>query len=90
MSLIKNEHIVYAYAPLLEGDQCLLLVGITDTGWQYLQQEPGNFLKADPPPGRQFANVKDVWIVRGKDKQEIREMLQTVARQKGTSITEAH
>lgn len=86
---MKNEHIVYAYAPLLDGG-CLLLVGVTDVGWEYLKVEPGNFLKATPPEGGTFADVKDVWVVRGKDKADIRAMLNTVARQKGIALTEAH
>lgn len=87
---MKNEHIVYAYAPLLDNGGCLLLVGITDTGWEYLKREGGNFLKATPPEGQEFANVTDVWIVRGKDKAEIRTMLHTVAEQKQIKLTEAH
>ena len=87
---MKNEHIVYAYAPLLDGGGCLLLVGVTDVGWEYLKHEPGNFLKATPPEGKAFANVTDVWIVRGKDKADIRAMLNTVAKQQQITLTEAH
>ena len=86
---MKNEHIVYAYAPLLGGNSNLLLVGITDTGWEYLCKEGGNFLHASPPTG-EFSNIKQVWIVRGKDKQEIRTMIQTVAKQMNVKLTEAH
>ena len=85
---MKNEHIVYAYAQLLDGGW-LLLVGITDIGWEYLKREGGNFLKATAPNG-QFSDVADVWIVRGENKQDIREMIQTIARQKGVRISEAH
>lgn len=88
MASMKNEHIIYAYVPLIEGDN-LLLVGITDIGWEYLKGESGNFLKADPP-GVEFSRVRAVWVVRGKDKAEIREMLKTVARQKGVPLHEAH
>lgn len=89
MNQMKNEHIVYAYAPLLDNGGCLLLVGITDVGWEYLKHESGNFLKATPPAGvKAFSNVTDVWIVRGKDKAEIRTMLQTIATQKGITVTE--
>jgi hypothetical protein len=88
---MKNEHIVYAYAPLLEGGgKCLLIVGITDVGWEYLKQEGGNFLTARPPAGAEFSNVADVWIVRGKDKADVRTMLETVARQNGITLTTAH
>ena len=80
---MKNEHIVYAYAPLLKGGN-LLLVGITETGWEYLGEESGNFLKTTPPSG-QF-RVDDVWIVRAKDKAEIRQMMQTVADQAGIPL----
>ena len=84
-AMMKNEHIVYAYAPILGGSN-LLLVGITDVGWEYLKKENGNFLKADPP-GPEFANIKSVWVVRGKDKQEIRDMLAKVAEQQGIKIS---
>jgi hypothetical protein len=86
---MKNEHIVYAYAPLLD-DGCLLLVGVTDTGWEYLKVEPGNFLKVTPPSGQQFTNVKNVWVVRGKDKADIRAMLHTIAKQMQVTLTEAN
>lgn len=87
MSSIKNEHIVYAYAPLISGSN-LLLVGITDIGWEYLGEESGNFLKASSPT-LEFKDVKEVWIVRAKDKREIREMLFTIAKQMNVKITEA-
>lgn len=91
MTTVKNEHIVYAYAPLLEGDGCLLLVGITDVGWDFLKRESGNFLKVTPPDGRQeFTSVTQTWIVRGKDKQDIHAMLKTVADQKGIALTWAN
>ncbi len=87
---MKNEHIVYAYAPLLDGGGCLLLVGITDAGWDYLIKEGGNFLRATPPSQSPFSEVADVWVVRGKDKADIRAMLQSIARQKNVTIMEAH
>lgn len=88
MATVKNEHIVYAYAPLFDGGN-LLLVGITDHGWKYLKKESGNYLHASPPGG-QFSNVSQVWVVRGKDKQEIREMILSVAQQMGVTINFAH
>lgn len=87
---MKNEHIIYAYAPLVEGGGYLLLVGLTDIGWEYLKFESGNFLKCDTLPGVGFMHVRDVWIVRGKDKQEIRTLIRAVAEQQGVTITEAH
>lgn len=86
---VKNQHIVYAYARLLNG-RCLLLVGITDYGWEYLKKEPGNFLTVTPPPGKEFADVVETWIVRGKDKKEIRDMVFKIAKQVGVDLHEAH
>jgi hypothetical protein len=88
MATIKNEHIVYAYAPILDGGN-LLLVGITDIGWEYLKKESGNYLHANPP-SKEFSNVKEVWIVRGKDKQEIRDMMKTVADQMKVPLSFPH
>lgn len=82
---MKNEHIVYAYAPILDGGN-LLLVGITDVGWEYLKEQLGNYLHASPPNST-FSNVKEVWIVRGKDKQEIRTMIETAAKLRGVPLT---
>lgn len=88
MPTMKNEHIIYAYAPILGGSN-LLLVGITDIGWEYLKQESGNFLQASPPNG-EFSNVQQVWIVRGKDKAEIRAMMYAAARNMGVPLTDVH
>jgi len=85
---IKNEHIIYAFAPLLEGDN-LLLIGITDIGWEFLKKESGNFLTVDHPTSA-FRNVKRTWIVRGKDKKEIREMIKTIAKQMGVLLDFEH
>lgn len=82
---MKNEHIIYAYAPLLGGNSNLLLVGITDIGWEYLCKEGGNFLHASPPNG-EFSNIQQVWIVRGKDKEEIRKMLFKTAEQRTSKL----
>lgn len=87
---MKNEHIVYAYAPILERNGHLLLVGITDVGWEYLKKEGGNYLHATPPSGQFIVN--DVWIVRGKDKEDIKNMIKMVGEQLGVDVTisEAH
>lgn len=84
MVKIKNEHIVYAYMPLRDGGN-LVLVGITDIGWEYLGQESGNYLTASPPAG-QFQNITGVWIVRAKDKAEVHKMIYTIARQAGVEV----
>ena len=83
---LKNEHIIYAYAPLIAGGN-LLLVGITDIGWEYLKKENGNYLHADPP-SKEFRNVTSVWVVRGKDKEEIKELIRTVAKQNKIELYE--
>lgn len=85
---MKNEHIVYAYAPILDGGN-LLLIGVTDIGWEYLKQESGNYLTASPPNST-FSNVKEVWVVRGKNKQEIRTMIETAARLRGVTVSYPH
>lgn len=85
---MKNEHIVYAFAPLLEGGN-LLLIGITDVGWEFLKKEYGNFLHVKSSSG-EFRDVKETWVVRGKDKQDIHSMIETIARQMGVTLTIAH
>ena len=85
---MKNEHIIYAFAPILDGGN-LLLVGITDIGWEYLKGEPGNFLHANPPNST-FSNVKEVWIVRGESKADVMNMIKTAAKLRGVSISFEH
>lgn len=81
---MKNEHIVYAYAPLFGGSN-LLLIGITDIGWEYLCKESGNYLHANPP-NAEFYDVKEVWVVRGKDKNEIVNMIKKAAELRGVKL----
>lgn len=88
MAQIKNEHIIYAYAPLLAGSN-ILIIGVTDIGWEYLKKEHGNFLDVKSP-GPEFLNVKQVIVVHGKDKKDIRDMMFKMAENAGVKITEAH
>lgn len=72
-----NEHIIYAYAECEKGDY-LLIVGITDIGWEYLKNEPGNYLDVSPPIPS-YHNINKVIIVRGKDKEEVKNLIYKAA-----------
>lgn len=84
MATVKNEHVVYAYMPLVTGGT-LLLVGITDIGWEYLKEEYGNFLKSPYPPSGLDA-TQSIWIVRGVNKEDIKRMIARIAEQQGAPI----
>ena len=82
---VKNEHIVYAYGYLQQGGS-LLLIGITDIGWEYLKKEPGNFLNINNFP---LSNPCNIWVVRGKDKEEIKKMMR-IALPQVQELSERH
>jgi hypothetical protein len=92
MTQIKNEHIIYAYAPIHEHGS-VLIIGLTDIGWEHLKKEDGNFLNVQPPghsSGSQFLNVQQVLVLRGQNRQEIRNMMTKMAEKAGVKIVEAH
>lgn len=66
MSHIKNEHLIYAYGELEDGN-FVLIVGVTDKGIETLQNKLT--LLVDPP--RVFP-VKNVIIFHEKDKETLK------------------
>lgn len=68
---MKNQHIIYVYGEIEGG--CVLVIGITDIGYEYLKKERGNFLDASHPnPKGVFKDVKKVMVLHGKDKDDIK------------------
>lgn len=84
MASIKNEHIVWGYAPT-EGGGHVVLIGLTEVGLDYLRTQPGQTLLANPP-GRGFANVTQVVVFHEKDKATLKERF----RQAGMPVSEVN
>lgn len=76
MATVKNEHIVWAYGEREDGGQ-VLIVGLTDTGLEYLKagQEREKGTLVVNPPGRGFANVRQVILFHEKDKATLKQRL---------------
>jgi hypothetical protein len=82
---LKNEHIVWAYGQ--DGDgRDVVMVGLTDTGLEYLKTRPGMTLLVQPPPGMKFADVSHVVVFHETTKDAIKALL----RQSGMVVSEAH
>lgn len=73
MATMKNQHIVYYYAEYNHGGY-LLVIGITPIGWDYLNEEQGNFLTASHPE-IPFINVREVWVITGESKEDIKQQM---------------
>jgi hypothetical protein len=85
MADMKNEHIVWAYGK--DGaDRDVVMIGLTETGLDYLRTKPGMTLLAQPPAGITFADVSHVVVFHEKTKDAIKGLL----RQSGMVISEAH
>lgn len=82
---VKNEHIVWAYGQDGAGRQ-VVMIGLTNTGLDYLRTSPGMTLLAQPPPGITFADVSHVIVFHEQTKDAIKALL----RQSGMVISEAH
>lgn len=82
---MKNEHIVWAYGKDGDGRQ-VVMIGLTNTGLNYLRATPGMTLLAQPPPGIRFADVSHVVVFHETTKEAIKALL----RQSGMVISEAH
>lgn len=78
MTEIKNEHFMYAYCPLIEGGN-LLILGITDKGVEYLKETEGNFLTMEPPDPT-YCNVKKSIVVYGKDKEALHKLFEQASK----------
>lgn len=77
MTNIKNEHIVWAYADREDGSGQVLILGLTDTGLQYLKAGVGTEKKTlvVNPPGKGFANVMQVVVFHEKNKATLKQRL---------------
>lgn len=74
MSLIKNEHIVWAYADREDGNGQVVFLGLTDHGIAYLKA------------GKGFVNVTQIVVFHEKDKATLKERF----RQAGVAISEVN
>lgn len=88
MSTIKNEHIVWAYADKDDGSGQVLILGVTDTGLDYLKAGVGTEKKTlvVNPPGKGFANVVQVVVFHEKDKATLKQRLHEA----NIIVSEAH
>lgn len=86
MATIKNEHLVWVYAddPDRPGSK-LVFLGLTEMGLQYLKNNPGQTLLANPP-GTGFANVSQIVMFSAKDKAALKDFF----RQAGHVISEVN
>ena len=79
VSTIKNEHVVWGYADRQDGKGQVVLVGITDVGLRYLQDQPGQTLLVNPP-GAGFTNVTQIVVFAAKDKAELKDLFRKAGR----------
>jgi hypothetical protein len=85
MTMIKNEHIVWAYAEREDGKGQVLIVGLTPTGIDYMKATFGQTLVINPP-GRGFSNVTQVIVFTAASKAELKDIL----RQSGVTVSEVN
>lgn len=83
--MMKNEHIVWAYAEREDGKGQVVIVGLTDHGLKYLRNTPGQTLLVNPP-GNGFANVNQIMIFHEKDKAALKQRL----RDAGVAVSEVN
>lgn len=85
---MKNEHIIWAYADREDGAGQILIIGITDTGLDYLKAGEGRDKKTlvVDPPGRGFTNVTQVVVFNEKDKATLKQRL----RESGIPVSEVN
>lgn len=85
---MKNEHIVWAYADRQDGSGQVLIIGITDTGLEFLKAGIGKDKKTlvVDPPGKGFANVTQVVVFNEKDKETLKQRL----REANTIVSEVN
>ena len=74
MPSIKNEHIVWAYGEREDGAGQVVIVGLTDTGIDYMKRTHGQSLVIDPP-GRGFTNVTQIVVFTAASKAELKGIL---------------
>lgn len=69
---MKNEHIVYAYAPNTVKGGYVLIVGLTPAGCDYLKENPGMTLNVTQ---KRFTEITDVVVFGAESKQAIKDIL---------------
>jgi hypothetical protein len=85
MAMIKNEHIVWAYAEREDGLGQMVIVGLTDQGLKYLKNTPGQTLLVNPP-GNGFSNVTQIVVFAEKDKATLKQRF----RESGVTVSEVN
>lgn len=75
--MIKNEHLVWAYADRTDAEGQVVIIGLTETGLDYLRENPSQTLLANPP-GKGFANVTQIVVFHEKDKATLKARLRAV------------
>jgi hypothetical protein len=83
MGSVKNEHIVYAYAPNTGKGGYVLIVGLTPTGCDYLKDNPGMTLNVTQ---KRFTEITDVVVFGAESKQAIKDLLAKA----GTVVSEVN
>lgn len=83
MANVKNEHIVYAYAPNAKKGGSVLIVGLTPAGCDYLKANPGMTLVVT---NQRFTELTDVVVFGAESKQAIKDILAKA----GTIVSEVH
>ena len=80
---MKNEHIIYAYAPNTEKGGYVLIVGLTPAGCDYLKENPGMTLTVTQ---KRFTELTDVVVFSAESKQALKDILAKA----GTIVSEVH
>lgn len=80
---MKNEHIVYAYAPNAEKGGYVLIIGLTPAGCDYLKENPGMTLTVTE---KRFTELTDVVVFGAESKQAIK----TILAKAGHIVSEVH
>ena len=83
--MIKNEHIVWAYAERQDGAGQVVIVGLTDKGIEHMKRAPGESLVINPPMNG-FANVTQIVVFAAASKAELKGILQ----QSGIVVSEVN
>lgn len=81
---MKNEHIIWAYAPLTDGTGHVVMIGVTDEGIREMRENKLTLLAN--PPGRGFANVAQIVVFHEKDKATLKQRL----RESGVPVSEVN
>jgi hypothetical protein len=86
--MIKNEHIVWAYADRQDGIGQVLVIGLTDTGLDFLKAGTGTDKKTlvVNPPGTGFRNVTQVVVFHEHDKATLKQRF----REAGVPVSEVN